>query len=249
MKGWIKIHRQITENKFWFSERFTKAQAWIDLLILANHKQKPETFFIRGNEINLERGQLGYAIKTLAKRWKWNERTVDKFLLMLQKDEMIQYRKSPITTIITIKNYDSYQDYTEQNTEQSKNRVQTNKNDKNEKNIKRIPKNTFRIETKPPNMNGTLFYENSFFFVSTDLVKELLNKFQDKGLSESILKNEFYKMEAWLEDHGKKKNYKSFIINWLSNYKAGSQNNYRENISADNRHFNTDPYGGLKREQ
>jgi DNA replication protein DnaD len=134
MLGYIKLHRQITDNKYWFSERFTKSQAWIDLLLLANHK--PATFFIRGNEVNLERGQLGYAITTLAKRWKWNERTVDKFLSALQKDQMIHYRKSHITTIITIKNYDLYQDNTEQNTEQSKNRIQTNNNDKNEKNDK-----------------------------------------------------------------------------------------------------------------
>ena len=131
MEGWIKLHRQITDNKLWFCERFTKAQAWIDLLLLANHN--PSTFFVRGNEVILKRSQLGYAITTLAKRWKWNERTVNKFLSMLQKDGMIHYRKSSITTVITIRNYGLYQDNTGQNTEQSKNRIQTNKNDKNEK--------------------------------------------------------------------------------------------------------------------
>lgn len=137
MAGYIKLHRQITENKLWFSERFTKSQAWIDLLLLANHK--PATFFIRGNEVKVERGQSGYAITTLAKRWKWNKRTVDKFLSMLLKDEMIHYRKSPVTTIITIKNYHLYQDDAQQNAQQNSNRmhnrVHTNNNDKNDKNI------------------------------------------------------------------------------------------------------------------
>jgi len=27
MLGWIKLHRQITENIYWFSKRFTKAQS------------------------------------------------------------------------------------------------------------------------------------------------------------------------------------------------------------------------------
>ena len=29
MPGWIELHRQITENIYWFSKRFTKAQAWV----------------------------------------------------------------------------------------------------------------------------------------------------------------------------------------------------------------------------
>jgi len=33
MPGWIKLHRQITENIYWFSERFTKPQASVNLLV------------------------------------------------------------------------------------------------------------------------------------------------------------------------------------------------------------------------
>ncbi len=129
--GYIALHRQITENEFWFYERFTKAQAWIDLLLLANHK--PNSFDVRGNEVKVQRGQLGYSIKTLSARWKWNERTVDKFLSTLQNRQMIQYRKNHITTVITILNYNRYQGSTEQNTEQMQNRIHTNNNDKNDK--------------------------------------------------------------------------------------------------------------------
>ena len=129
--GYIALHRQITENEFWFYERFTKAQAWIDLLLLTNHKQN--SFDVRGNEVKLQRGQLGYSIKSLSERWKWNERTVDKFLSTLQNRQMIQYRKNHITTVITIQNYNLYQGSTEQNTEQMQNRIHTNNNDNNEK--------------------------------------------------------------------------------------------------------------------
>lgn len=159
MDGWIKLHRQIMENEFYFSERFSKGQAWIDLLLLANHKSS--TIFIRGNEVKLERGQLGYAITTLAERWQWNERTVDKYLLMLQNREMIHYRKNHITTVITILNYDNYQNATEQNAEQnaeqSKNRIQTNKNDKKEKNDKNPVDKLFNII--PDGLNTPDFIE------------------------------------------------------------------------------------------
>jgi len=48
MEGWIKLHRQITENPLYFSEQFTRCQAWIDMLILANTKDG--YFFKKGNK-------------------------------------------------------------------------------------------------------------------------------------------------------------------------------------------------------
>ncbi len=86
-EGYIKLHRQIKENEFWLSERFTKAQAWIDLLLAATYKTR--TVFIRGIEINLNPGELCYSKLTLSKRWKWNERTVNKYLNML----LLQFSK------------------------------------------------------------------------------------------------------------------------------------------------------------
>lgn len=168
MQSYIKLYRQIMENEFYFSERFTKTQAWIDLLLLANHK--PQTIFIRGNEVNLKRGELGYSIKTLAKRWKWNERTVDKFLSMLSKREMIHHRKTRITTIISIKNYDLYQGNTSQNTSQSMHRIHTDNNDKNDKN-KLIELSFLLIET----------------VINKSSVYSLINKYK-KELGENKLK-------------------------------------------------------------
>ncbi|MDI6766034.1 MAG: hypothetical protein QME52_04335 [Bacteroidota bacterium] len=133
MQGWIKLYRSIQGNEFYFSERFTKTQAWTDLLLLANHK--PATIFLRGVEVHLGKGALAYSQLSLAKRWKWNERTVNKFLTMLEKRQMIHSRKSNITTVISIINYALYQSSTEQSTEQSTSRLQTDKNDKNEENV------------------------------------------------------------------------------------------------------------------
>jgi hypothetical protein len=35
--GWVRLHRKIENNFLWFLEPFTKAQAWIDLFLNANH--------------------------------------------------------------------------------------------------------------------------------------------------------------------------------------------------------------------
>ena len=37
MSGWIKIHRDILYHEIWSDKPFSKGQAWIDLILLANH--------------------------------------------------------------------------------------------------------------------------------------------------------------------------------------------------------------------
>lgn len=144
MQGWIKLHRSIVQSELYNSERFTRSSAWIDLLILANHAKR--TLFIKGNEINLNPGQLCYSMGNLAERWKWNPKTVKKFLLWSKSRDMVDIKTSNVTTIITILNWDRYQNDGEQNGErngkrkrkQSGKRVMsgkaTNKNVKNENN-------------------------------------------------------------------------------------------------------------------
>lgn len=132
--GWVKLHRQITENSLWFSEPFTKGQAWIDLILNANHEDG--SFWIRGIEIKLKRGQIGWSQLTMSTRWKWSRNKVRRFLNWLESEQQIKQQNSAKTSIITLLNYDKYQN-TEQQTEQQKdNRRNTNKNVKKNKNVK-----------------------------------------------------------------------------------------------------------------
>ncbi len=137
-EGWIKLHRQTMEHDWYFAERFTKMQAWFDLLLMANHKTN--SFFIRGNEVVVNRGQIARSRESLAERWQWNRKTVGYYLIGLEKRQMITQQKTPSTMVITINNYDSYQSDGQQNgqqtTQQKHNRTDINKNDKNGKNVK-----------------------------------------------------------------------------------------------------------------
>jgi hypothetical protein len=153
MIGYVKLYRQITENEFYFSERFTKSQAWIDLLLLANHK--PNTIFIRGIQIKTVAGELCYSQLTLAKRWKWNIKTVNKFLKLLENRKMIRNKIDKVTTIITVLNWKQYQCNGEQNGEQKDNNLDTNKNVKEckRKNTTQKPKNNFPMNTKGKEKN------------------------------------------------------------------------------------------------
>lgn len=222
MEGYIKLHRQIVENEFYLSERFTKSQAWIDLLILATYK--PRTVFIRGIEIKLQPGELCYSQLTLAKRWRWNRKTVDKFLNLLKNREMLDIRISRVSTIISIKKWSDYQLDIQQSGQQKDNRTDTNNKVKKEKKVKNI----YAVENLPLELNGELFLQTKFFYITRSLKNELIEKLLLK-LNDEEMKVQFNKMENWLDSNKPKKNYKQFFMNWFD------KEQYRKEQS---KHFN-----------
>lgn len=104
---WIALHRRLAKHDLWTSEPFTRGQAWVDLLMLANFKVGYVR--IRGNRIDLERGQLAGSGVFLAKRWQWSRGKVQRFLDELENEHQIEQQKNAVTTLITITNYDAYQ--------------------------------------------------------------------------------------------------------------------------------------------
>ena len=140
-EGWIKIYRQVQDNRIWNSEPFSRGQAWIDLLLLANHK--PGIIYVRDHKIIVERGQVGWSENKLAERWHWSRTKVRKFIKDLILEQQIRQEKNKSYSIITIENYDIYQkkeQEEEQQQDKSKTRAEqqqdTNKNVKNGKNEK-----------------------------------------------------------------------------------------------------------------
>jgi hypothetical protein len=142
-KGWIRLHRQIMETPEWLAEPFTRGQAWVDLLLLANHK----TGHIRkrGILIAVDRGQVGYSEESLTGRWQWSRGKVRRFLSELQRREQIMrkpaqilqcgiisklsektvQKKTSVSNLIYIINYDKYQmNGTEDDTEDGRKTVQ-----------------------------------------------------------------------------------------------------------------------------
>jgi hypothetical protein len=106
--GFIKLARQLQEHAIWLGERFTRGQAWVDLLMLAQFTSYE--LRIRGNSVPLERGQIGHSKAYLAGRWKWDRKTVQKYLDDLENDGMITQQKTRVVTVITIVNYSTWQD-------------------------------------------------------------------------------------------------------------------------------------------
>ena len=119
-KGWIQLHRKLTDNPLWTCEKFTRGQAWVDLLLLANHCDN--YFYKRGVKIDVKRGQVGISEVGLADRWKWSRSKVKKFINDLEKEQQIVQQKSNVTQIVTILNYDVYQTKEQQTVQQKSNK-------------------------------------------------------------------------------------------------------------------------------
>lgn len=198
MSGWIKIHRKIFENPFYFSEKFTRCQAWFDLLLLANFNDG--FFYKRGIKVVVSRGQVGYDLDSLGLRWKWSRGKVDRFINELEKEKQVIRQKTNVTTLISIINYELYQsdDNTDSKADnkpdghQTVNQTETNKNDKKNKKDKKV------------------------FIAPTQI--EVENYFLENGYSrESAVKAfNYYNIASWSDSRGKN------VINWkqkmLSNW-------------------------------
>lgn len=106
--GWISLHRSI-QNHWLFQEerKFSKFEAWIDLILIANHKDGKVMH--DGQLITVKRGQKLTSLRKLGNQWNWSITKVDKFLNILHDDGMIVLKKDTKKTLVTIVNYDVYQ--------------------------------------------------------------------------------------------------------------------------------------------
>ncbi|HDE7243889.1 TPA: DnaD domain-containing protein [Staphylococcus aureus] len=178
MTGWISIDRSI-QNHWLFKEKrtFSKFEAWIYLLMEANHSKAKVPI---GNQIvTVERGQRLTSILTLSDLFNWSRFKVKTFLDLLESDGMLEVKTTSKYTLITIVNYDFYQ--SEQGRNQHQNDIkptskqhqsninptskqhQTNTNnndnkDNNEKNVNNEKKKTTAFD---------FFQDNGFGFISS----------------------------------------------------------------------------------
>lgn len=208
--GWVRLHRQLTNSDMWLAEPFTKGQAWVDLFTNACHTGR--SFWVRGNEVKLERGQLGWSEVTLSERWRWSRDKTRRFLKSLEQREQIRQQKSRITSVITIVNYDRYQadiQQTRQQTIQQKdNRQDTYKNEKNGKKIvaeakivetPEVPENA--RPTKMPkdeqalSLAGWAEKRRGFKFTSIPAQLGAIGRAKRAGVSPTRLKNRWEELE------------------------------------------------------
>lgn len=107
MSGWIKVSRDILEHWLWNDKPFSKGQAWIDILLQANHSDKK--ILIGGEVTELKRGEFIISERKLVDRWGWSKSKVRSFLEILENDSMIVKKTDQKKTTINVVNYEHFQ--------------------------------------------------------------------------------------------------------------------------------------------
>lgn len=106
--GFVKVYRDLAETDFWLGERFTKGQAWVDLLLLAQGVNNVQ--WEGGKLKNFRAGTVYVSKEQLAKRWKWNRKTVSAFLKRLAEEGMAStVSREMVGSQITIESWGYYQ--------------------------------------------------------------------------------------------------------------------------------------------
>lgn len=121
-EGWISLHRGWRDNPI-FRGEYSRADAWVWLI--ENACWKPSRARIKGEVLELQRGELTFSQRFLAEKWGWSKSRVDRFIAELREESMIETRSKNGATaghnagqgqcIITICNYAKYQDVGEVN--------------------------------------------------------------------------------------------------------------------------------------
>lgn len=106
--GYFKIDRSLFDHYLWDDKPFSKGQAWIDLIGLANYEDSKAAY--KGQIIQCKRGTVYRSISYLANRWGWSRDKTRRFLHLLESDGMLFINTTANNTTLTLVNYGKFQD-------------------------------------------------------------------------------------------------------------------------------------------
>lgn len=110
--GYVLLNRDIQNSYLWTDKPFSRGQAWIDMLMMANYKDN-NTFIVNGNIHQIKAGSFITSQEALSLRWGWSRSKVLRFLQTLEQSPVDDYKvivkRTPHFTTITILNYNNLQ--------------------------------------------------------------------------------------------------------------------------------------------
>ena len=208
-KGFIMIDRSILEDDMYFSEKFTRMQALMDLCLLAAFKSR--TFYIRGNKVELQPMQVAKSIRDLADRWQWGINKVRSFILELEKSGIIDTQKTSVIQIITIKKYVVMNTQTDTQTDtpiiKNNNVNNENKDIVIESVVVSNEQQTLPTPTKEKKRRSSVFVKPT--------LEECIAYANEKGFNWDASRfYNYYESNGWRVGRNPMKNWKAAMSNW-----------------------------------
>ncbi len=155
--GAIPLLRKFQQDPFWTERRkFSRAEAWIDLLFMARYGTETEEIWNRDELIPIRYAQILTSVVTLARKWKRSRAWVKNFINVLEKKQSI----SIITmdnrrTILEIVNMDKIKELLQNNEQQTLHQTEQHKSSRKTYKDKDNKVNKEIIKRKP-RINGLL---------------------------------------------------------------------------------------------
>ena len=245
--GWIKLNRSIQDSFIWSFDHPQYGLAWIDMLMLANYKDKQILF--NGKLQTIKRGSFVTSIVKLAERWHMNRRTVKNFLDVLKSDGMITYECTRCCTTVCIVNYEKYQGFFEfdvadnaqpnaqQNAQQNAHNIRKEEQ-KEGKELNNDYMSGAEMPPDPPKQQNPS---------SPVVITILLNDKTEYPITEADVADwkelyqavdvmkELRKMKGWADANPSKRKTKNGIKRFINSWLAREQDNYHGPASGDYR--------------
>ena len=198
VNGYILLFKQIQDNWLWTDKPFSKGQAWIDLLLMANFADGE--MISKGIVVEIKRGQVFRTVKFLSDRWGWSTKKTKHFLQTLENQKMVATEGLSNGTRITIEKYDTFQ-------------VEGLSKD-----LSKDPRRDYVGTTRVPQKNKEkerINKENNnrrFAPPSVDDVKAYCQERKNKVNPEAFV--DFYTSKNWMVGKNKMKDWRAAVRNW-----------------------------------
>lgn len=205
-KGFVAVYRSLLEHWVWQDKVFSRGQAWISLLLEANHEERKT--LIDGNLVTVKKGEKITSIRKLSEQWGWSTNKVSKFLDNLEEDNMIIQKRDTKKTVITIVNYDVYQELRSKKETQKNYRRDTEEFQKKNRRISEENKQPLE-PFKPLEPLNHVYGEFENVFLTDEEIKKLQTRLPNS------YKDLIERLSAYIAQSGKKyKSHYATILNW-----------------------------------
>jgi len=229
-RGYIGLWRKIQDNFVWKERRvFSKAEAWIDILMEARWRTEPEKIIVKMQVVECGYGQCVKALRTWAVRWNWTKDRVRRFFDLCQEQGMIRIENETLIMRITVCNFSTYDvkrdKHCDTNETQTRHKRDTNATEQERKEGKN---NT--IASSPKKTNGSTLPSPVFILIPTNkkdeefqILEDDVKQFQElyPGIN---VKEEIMKCKAWNLSNPKQRKTKSGMMKHVNYWLSKAQN-------------------------